>query len=81
MNDTKALEIQRSILRRVSSEERLRLACDMSDLAHDLCRARICQQHPDWTDAEVVQEMVRAAFSPQPSPICSRALSRARSMA
>ena len=68
MNDTQALDIQRSILRGMSSGELLRLACDMSDLAHDLCRARIRQQHPDWTDAEVVQEMVRAAFSPQPSP-------------
>jgi hypothetical protein len=68
MNDTQALEIQRSILRRMSSDERLRLACDMSDLAHDLCRAHIRQQHPDWTDAEVIQEMVRAAFSPRPSP-------------
>lgn len=68
MTDTQSLEIQRSILRRMSGDERLRLACDMSDLAHDLCRARIRQQHPDWTDAEVVQEVVRAAFSPHPGP-------------
>lgn len=68
MNDTRALEIQRSILRRMSSQELLGLACDMSDLAHDLCRARIRQQNPDWTDAEVVQEMVRAAILPQPGP-------------
>lgn len=68
MNHTQADEIQHSILRRMTSDERLKLACEMSDIAHGLCRARIHQQHPDWTDAEVIQEMVRAAFSPQPSP-------------
>ena len=68
MIHTQADEIRLSILRRMSCAERLGLACDMSDLAHDLCRARIQQQHPDWSDAEIVQELVRAAFSPQPSP-------------
>jgi len=68
MHDAQADEIQRSILRRMTGEERLRLACEMSDLARDLCRARIRQQHPDWTDTEVTRELVRAAFSPQTSP-------------
>jgi hypothetical protein len=68
MHDDQASRIQRDILRRMAPEERLRLAFEMSDLAHDLCRARIRQQHPDWTDEQVVREMVRSAFSPQPSP-------------
>jgi len=68
MNDARAEETQRSIQRRMTAEERLRLACEMSDIAHDLCRARIRQQHPEWADTEVTREMVRAAFSPQPSP-------------
>jgi hypothetical protein len=68
MHDDQASRIQRDILRRMAPEERLRLAFEMSDLAHDLCRARIRQQHPDWTDEQVVRELVRSAFSPQPSP-------------
>jgi hypothetical protein len=68
MHDDQASNIQRDILRRMAPEERLRLAFEMSDLAHDLCRARIRQQHPDWTDEQVVREMVRSAFSPQPGP-------------
>jgi hypothetical protein len=68
MHDDQASRIQRDILRRMTPAERLRLACEMSDLARDLCRARIRQQHPDWTDEQVVREMVRSAFSPQPSP-------------
>ena len=69
MHDDRASEIQRSILRRMSGAERLRLAFEMSDLARELCRSRIRQQHPDWTEAEVTREMVRSAFSPQPSPL------------
>jgi hypothetical protein len=68
MQHTQADETQRSILRRMTSGQRLRLACEMSDLAHDLCRARLRHQHPDWTETEIIREMVRAAFSPQPSP-------------
>ena len=68
MNDNRANEIQLSILRKMSSAQRLRIACEMSDMARGLCRARIQQQHPDWTEAEVTREMVRAAFLPQPSP-------------
>jgi hypothetical protein len=68
MNDNRANEIQLSILRKMSGDQRLRLACEMSDLAHGLFRARIQQQHPDWTEAEVTREMVRAAFMPQASP-------------
>lgn len=68
MQDTPVNEIQLSILRRMTCDQRLRLACEMSDIAHDLCRARIRQQHPDWTDTEIMQEMVRGAFSPQPCP-------------
>ncbi|MBE0565008.1 MAG: hypothetical protein IH621_03560 [Krumholzibacteria bacterium] len=66
MHDTVADEIQRSVLNRMTCGQRLGLACEMSDLARDLCRARIRQQHPDWTDAEIIREMVRGAFSPQP---------------
>lgn len=69
MNDNWANEIQLSILRKMSNAQRLRLACEMSDLAHGLCRARIQQEHPDWTEAQVTREMVRSAFIPQPSPL------------
>jgi hypothetical protein len=68
VGDDRAARIQRSILRRMTGEDRLRLAFEMSDIAHDLCRARIRQQHPDWTDEQVTREMARSAFSPRPSP-------------
>jgi len=63
MSEEQAIEIQHSILRRMSREERLRLACDMSDFARDLCLARIMQQHPEWTRAQGVQELIRTTTS------------------
>jgi hypothetical protein len=60
--------LQLDIQRRMSPEQRLRLAFEMSDLARELSRARIRQQHPDWNDEQVTRELVRAAFSPHPSP-------------
>lgn len=68
MPDTHADRLQRDIRRRMSGAERLHLACEMSDLARDLCRARIRQQHPDWTREQVTRELVRSAFDPLPSP-------------
>lgn len=60
--------LQLDIRRRMSAEQRLRLAFEMSDLALDLCRVRISRQHPDWSAEQVTRELVRSAFSPQPCP-------------
>jgi GMP synthase-like glutamine amidotransferase len=69
MREEQADQIQQDILRRMAPAERLRLACEMSDLARELCRARICQEHPEWTAEQVMRELVRSAFSPHPSPL------------
>ena len=61
-------QLQLDILRRMSPEQRLQLAFEMSDLARDLCRARIQRQHPAWSAEQVTRELARVAFSPQPSP-------------
>ncbi len=68
MHDDAAERLQRDIQRRLTGAERLRLAFEMSDLARGLCRARIRQQHPDWTEEQVTREIVRSSFSPAPSP-------------
>lgn len=65
---TRADQLQLDILRRMPAEQRLLLAFEMSDLARELCRARIRRQHPEWSAEQVTRELVRAAFSPRPSP-------------
>lgn len=68
MPDDHADQLQLDIQRRMTGAQRLRLAFEMSDLARGLCRARIEQEHPEWSDEQVIRELVRSAFSPQPSP-------------
>jgi hypothetical protein len=52
----------------MSEEERLLLAFEMSLFARDLARARIQQEHPEWTDAQLERELLRLAFLPEPLP-------------
>ena len=70
MNDTspEAALIQMAIYRRMSGEQRLRLAMEMSEFARELCLAGIRRLHPDWSDAQVRREMLRWTFLPAPVP-------------
>jgi hypothetical protein len=59
-----ARALQESILRKMTGEQRLLLAWDMSLFARELARAGIQQEHPDWTEAQVARELLRLAFLP-----------------
>ena len=63
-----ARAIQEQILRNMSEEHRLRIALEMTDLARDLARTRIRQEHPLWSEAQIVRELLRLAFLPDPLP-------------
>jgi len=52
----------------MSGEQRLLLAFEMSLFASDLCRERIRHEHPEWTEAQIVRELLRIAFLPDPLP-------------
>jgi hypothetical protein len=58
------LEIQRSM----SGEQRLLLAYEMSMFGRELNRARLRDEHPEWTEAQIARELLRLAFFPQPLP-------------
>lgn len=60
--------IQDEIHRRMSGEERFRLAIEMSEMARAFARARLRTEHPDWTDWEVKRELLRYAFGSEPWP-------------
>ena len=70
MSDTspEAAAIQNEIIRRMSGEQRLLLAIEMSEFARGLAAARLRQEHPDWTDWEIKRELLRYAFEGQPLP-------------
>ena len=65
MSDTsaEAAIVQASIHRRLSGQERIRIAIDMSDLARRLLRARLKQDHPDWDQTRILQAMLASTFA------------------
>ena len=70
MSDTspEAAEIQAGIHRRMTGEERLRLAVEMSETARELALARLRAEHPEWSDRELKRELLRYAFGSAPLP-------------
>jgi hypothetical protein len=57
-----AAEAQISVLRRLSPEARLELAVDMSATARELLRARVRQEHGEWTECRVEREVLRCTL-------------------
>ena len=55
MSDTSPVvqAIQDDIHRRMTGEERLNLAFQMSEMARSFALARLRKEHPDWTDWEL----------------------------
>ena len=70
MSDTtpEATAIQTQILRRLTGEQRLTTAFEMSLLTRELCLTRLRQQHPDWTERGLMRELLRYAFESTPLP-------------
>ena len=63
-----ALELQTSILRRRTGEQRLADAMEMSDLTRDLCLARLRGQHPDWSQDDLTRELMRCFLGSDAPP-------------
>jgi hypothetical protein len=58
------LEIQRSM----TGEQKILLAYEMSMFGRELNRARLRQEHPEWTEPQIKRELLRLAFFPKPLP-------------
>jgi hypothetical protein len=70
MSDTSpaAQAVQDEIHRRMSGEERLKLAFEMSEMARAFTLSRLRKEHPDWSEWELTRELLRYAFGSQPWP-------------
>ena len=70
MTDTipAAQSLQQQIQRAMTGEQRVLLAWEMSLFVRQLQAARVRQEHPQWSDAEVGRELLRLAFLPAPLP-------------
>jgi hypothetical protein len=60
--------MQLEIRRRMSPGKRFRVALEISELCRELRKAGIRKQHPDWTERQVMIELFRLAFLPDPLP-------------
>ena len=63
-----AQALQLRIQRMMSQERRMLLAYEMSLFTRELVKEGVRREHPDWSDTRVARELVRLAFSPQPTP-------------
>ena len=61
-------KMQLEIERRMTGEERLVRALEISMLARELAKAGIRSDHPDWDEAQVEREVLRLTFLPDPLP-------------
>jgi hypothetical protein len=60
--------MQLAIRRSMTPEQRLRVALDISYFCRELRKAGIRRDHPEWSERQVMIELFRLAFLPQPLP-------------
>ena len=63
-----AEQVQLEVFRRMTGEQRLKLALEMSDFARELSLSRIRAEHPEWSDWQVKRELLRLDFLPDALP-------------
>jgi len=60
--------MQLEIRRRMTPEQRLSVALEISDVCRAFRKAGIMREHPDWSERQVMIELFRRAFLPAPLP-------------
>lgn len=63
-----AAAIQLEILRKMTGEQRMMLAYEMSMFVRELAKEGVRRRHPDWCEAQIDREWLRLAFFPEPLP-------------
>lgn len=66
--DAKAAAVQREIFRRMTAEERLRLALEMSDSMRNVALAGLRSRRPDLDDQQLSRELLRLMYPDVPLP-------------
>jgi hypothetical protein len=60
--------MQLEIRRRMTPEQCLQVAFELSELSREIRKAGIRREHPDWSELEVIHELIREAFHSEPVP-------------
>jgi hypothetical protein len=59
MTPEEGLQKQIEIYRRMTGQQRLQIAFELSDLTREIVRSNVRSYHPDWTDEQIEQEVLR----------------------
>lgn len=59
---SKASALQRRILAKMTGEERLRLAIEMSDAARELALCRLRAEHPELDEASIRRLLIKMLY-------------------
>ncbi len=60
--------MQSQIHERMSGEQRLLMALEMSYFAHELAKQGLRDAHPDWSEERVRREFLLSSFPPGTAP-------------
>lgn len=52
----------------MSGEQRVIIALKMSEYARQFRKIRIREEHPHWSERQVIWEIIRLSFLPDPLP-------------
>jgi hypothetical protein len=52
----------------LTQEQHLQLACEITEFDRSVRKQKIRREHPEWCELEVIHEMIRQAFLPDPMP-------------
>ena len=64
--DDTADRIQLEYYRRLTGGQRLLLAYELSMTVRAFAAARLKREHPDWTERDIMRELIRIACLPEP---------------
>jgi hypothetical protein len=66
LTDDTADRLQLEYYRRLTGEQRLLLAYELSMTVRAFAAARLRGEHPDWTERDILRELIRIACLPEP---------------
>ena len=52
----------------LTQEQHFLLACEITEFDRSIRKQKIRSEHPEWCELEVMHEMIRQAFLPDPMP-------------
>lgn len=63
-----AAAVQEAIFRRMSTEQRLQVALELSDCMRDVALGGLRSRHPELSERDLLRELIRLMYGVAPRP-------------